>query len=71
MENKKIAMVVIQEERSLNVIYVKYGSCNQVLRRLYVYHPDDLYVTGMELMDLTEQEALDLLRARDKAYIRS
>ena len=71
MENKTIEMVNIQEECHINVIYVKYGSPNAAWERLGVYYPDELHFTGMELMGLTRQEALDLMKARDTAYLRS
>ena len=70
MADKKIVMVNIMEERYLNVINVRYDDGTEE-KRLDVYYPDELYVNGADLIDLTRQEALDLISSKNTAYLRS
>ena len=67
MKDKKIVASWISEERGLLVVRVKYGDDSQIWEHLGTYYPDELHFTGYELIDLTKEEALDLIKSRDIA----
>lgn len=67
MKNEKIVASWISEERHLYVVRVKYGNDTQPWEHLGTYGQEELRFAGDELMGLTKEEALNLIKSRDIA----
>ena len=66
----KIEKCRITEERWKNIISVIYDD-GYVEERLDCYYPDELYFTEDEFIGLTRQQALDLVRYKNKLYLQA
>ena len=66
---KKIISCEITELRFKNEIDVMYDDGS--VEALTCYYPDELSFDEREFIGLTEREASELIRNRDKAYLRS
>ena len=66
--DKKITHCTIHSGRYQNTIAVSYDD-GTVEERLGVYYPDELHYSEIEFLGLTRQQAKDLMRERDKAYL--
>lgn len=66
---KKIIACEITELRFKNEIDVMYDDGS--VEAITTYYPDELSFDEREFIGLTEREASDLVRNRDKAYLRS
>ena len=64
----RIEKCEIKEERWKNIISVVYDD-GYVEERLDSYYPDELSFTEDEFIGLTRQQALDLVRYKDKLYL--
>ena len=66
----RITKVEFQNEDGMTKAFVIYND-NDVIRHLFNFYPDEWTVESRELIGLTEQEARELGRKRDREYIQS
>lgn len=66
---KTIAICNITKGRFMNIISVEYsdGSVDDCIGS---YYPDELYFSESEFIGLTREEASELMRRKDVAYLR-
>lgn len=70
MKEKKIVECIISEGRFRNTISIKCDD-GSVIKRLYSYYPDELHFSESEFIGLTVEQACDLIKGKDVAYLRS
>jgi hypothetical protein len=66
---KRIITCEIRKHGLTNAIFVNYD--NGSFEELYCYYPDELSFRRCEFVGLTRQQARDLIRNRDIAYLRN
>lgn len=67
---KKIKQCSIKEDGYKNIISVIYDD-ESTDDKIGSYYPDELYYNENEFIGLTKEQAIDLMRKKDIAYLRS
>lgn len=66
---KKIVCCEITELRFKNEVVVMYN--DGTVEKLFSYYPDELSFNEREFIGLTRDEAMEVFRSKDTAYLRS
>ena len=67
---KKIIECSIKEDGYKNIISVVYDD-KTMDDKIGAYYPDELHYSENEFIGLTKEQAVDLIRKKDIAYLRS